>query len=228
MPTMKLTDAFLRKVERPEKGVMRLWDTEIGGFVAHVQKTTTTLYYDRNNQRHLIGRFPTVTMPQAREAARELDYRLRRGFAKHVTRSNPTLCELVDQYVARPKLRSEKWKIFVRHAIENDLRWGKRRVTAGSPQVPASLKAQLKIGGRLVLPVGATPQIQRLLRVTRISETDYRSETLADVCFVPLLGREGWPVKGNGPVAAKGDAGRDPPDGRGTEAPDGAWFTSRC
>ena len=110
MPTMKLTDAFLRKVERPEKGVMRLWDTEIGGFVAHVQKTTTTLYYDRNNQRHLIGRFPTVTMPQAREAARELDYRLRRGFAKHVTRSNPTLCELVDRYVARPKLRSEKWK----------------------------------------------------------------------------------------------------------------------
>jgi hypothetical protein len=101
-------------------------------------------------------------------------------------------------------------------------------LTAGSPQVPASLKAQLKIGGRLVLPVGATPQIQRLLRVTRISETDYRSETLADVCFVPLLGREGWPVKGNGPVAAKGDAGRDPPDGRGTEAPDGAWFTSRC
>jgi integrase len=112
---------------------MRLWDTEIGGFVAHVQKTTTTLYYDRNNQRHLIGRFPTVTMPQAREAARELDYRLRRGFAKHVTRSNPTLCDLVDQYVARPKLRSEKWKKFVRHAIESDLKWGKRRVTDITP-----------------------------------------------------------------------------------------------
>ena len=63
-------------------------------------------------------------MPQAREAARELDYRLRRGFAKHVTRSNPTLSELVDQYIARPTLRSEKWKTFVRHAIEQDLSMG--------------------------------------------------------------------------------------------------------
>jgi integrase len=133
MPTMKLTDAFLRKVERPEGGVVKVWDTEIRGFSAHVQKTTTTLYYERNNQRHLIGRYPTVSMPQAREAARELDYRLRRGFAKHLTRSNPTLGELVDQYVARPSLRSEKWKTFVRHAIESDLKWGKRRATDVTP-----------------------------------------------------------------------------------------------
>jgi hypothetical protein len=52
MPSGKLTDAFLRNIERPERGVLRFWDTEIGGFVAHVQKTATTLYYDRNNQRH--------------------------------------------------------------------------------------------------------------------------------------------------------------------------------
>ncbi len=82
MPTTKLTDNFLRGVERPSSGAIRHWDTDIKGFVAHVQKTTTTLYYDRNNQRHLIGRFPTVTMPQARETARELDYRRRRGYAK--------------------------------------------------------------------------------------------------------------------------------------------------
>ncbi len=87
----------MRKVERPQQGVLRFWDTDVKGFVAHVQRTTTTLYYDRNNQRHLIGRFPTVSMPQAREAARELDYLLRRGFAKHVTRSNPYLSDLADQ-----------------------------------------------------------------------------------------------------------------------------------
>ena len=81
MPSVRLTDAFLRKVERPENGVIRYWDTDLRGFVADVQKNVTTLYYDRNNRRHLIGRFPTVTMPQARETARELDSQLRRGYA---------------------------------------------------------------------------------------------------------------------------------------------------
>ena len=65
-------------------------------------------------------------------------------------------------------------------------------VAAGGRQVPESLKAQLTIGGRLVIPVGADQHSQELLRVTRVSEKEYRSEALADVRFVPLLGEEGW------------------------------------
>ena len=41
-------------------------------------------------------------------------------------------------------------------------------VAAGGPQVPESLKAQLKIGGRLVIPGGADSRNQELVRVTRI------------------------------------------------------------
>ena len=65
-------------------------------------------------------------------------------------------------------------------------------VAAGGPGVPESLKAQLKIGGRLVIPVGADRRLQELLRVTRVSEHEYTTEELADVRFVPLLGAEGW------------------------------------
>jgi protein-L-isoaspartate(D-aspartate) O-methyltransferase len=65
-------------------------------------------------------------------------------------------------------------------------------VAAGGPQVPESLKAQLKIGGRLVIPVGADQRIQELVRVTRVSENECRSEDIADVRFVPLIGEEGW------------------------------------
>ena len=65
-------------------------------------------------------------------------------------------------------------------------------VAAGGPQVPESLKAQLKIGGRLVIPVGADQRAQELVRVTRISKSEYRSEDIADVRFVPLIGEEGW------------------------------------
>ncbi|HLN40594.1 MAG TPA: protein-L-isoaspartate(D-aspartate) O-methyltransferase, partial [Xanthobacteraceae bacterium] len=65
-------------------------------------------------------------------------------------------------------------------------------VAAGGPSIPESLKDQLKIGGRLVIPVGADLHIQELVRVTRIAKDEYRREDLADVRFVPLLGEEGW------------------------------------
>ncbi len=65
-------------------------------------------------------------------------------------------------------------------------------VAAGGPTVPELLKAQLKIGGRLVIPVGADLRGQELVRVTRVSQSEYRREDLADVRFVPLLGEEGW------------------------------------
>jgi protein-L-isoaspartate(D-aspartate) O-methyltransferase len=65
-------------------------------------------------------------------------------------------------------------------------------VAAGGPEVPESLKSQLKIGGRLVIPVGADRGFQKLVRVTRISEREYETADLADVRFVPLVGTEGW------------------------------------
>jgi protein-L-isoaspartate(D-aspartate) O-methyltransferase len=68
-------------------------------------------------------------------------------------------------------------------------------VAAGGPQIPESLKAQLKIGGRLVIPVGTDPRAQELIRVTRIGEYEYKTEDIADVRFVPLVGEQGWAPK---------------------------------
>ena len=73
-------------------------------------------------------------------------------------------------------------------------------VAAGGPQVPESLKAQLKIGGRLVIPVGTNRRIQELLRVTRIGAHEYRTTELADVRFVPLVGEQGWTAEGRSAV----------------------------
>ncbi len=78
-------------------------------------------------------------------------------------------------------------------------------VTAGGPEVPDSLKKQLKIGGRLVIPVGSYRGVQELVRVTRLSQSDYKQEDLADVRFVPLVGAEGWkPKDESASAAAKG------------------------
>jgi protein-L-isoaspartate(D-aspartate) O-methyltransferase len=86
-------------------------------------------------------------------------------------------------------------------------------VAAGGPTVPESLKDQLKVGGRLVIPVGVDQRAQELVRVTRISQNEYSREDLADVRFVPLLGEEGWTpeeaqrprLRRAPPAAARGD-----------------------
>jgi protein-L-isoaspartate(D-aspartate) O-methyltransferase len=65
-------------------------------------------------------------------------------------------------------------------------------VSAGAPAIPKPLLDQLRIGGRLVIPVGKEQRIQRLLRLTRIGTDDYRQEDLGGVCFVPLIGEAGW------------------------------------
>lgn len=65
-------------------------------------------------------------------------------------------------------------------------------VTAGGPQVPKPLLEQLAIGGRLIIPVGDTSRVQRLVRVTRTAKDHFDDEDLGEVQFVPLIGAEGW------------------------------------
>ena len=65
-------------------------------------------------------------------------------------------------------------------------------VSAGGPVVPESLKGQLAVGGRLVIPVGSSERRQHLICVTRTAEDDFQESELGAVAFVPLIGDEGW------------------------------------
>lgn len=64
-------------------------------------------------------------------------------------------------------------------------------VAAGGPTVPDPLLAQLKMGGRLVVPVGESREAQRLIRVIK-TESGYRDEDHGGCAFVPLIGQHGW------------------------------------
>jgi protein-L-isoaspartate(D-aspartate) O-methyltransferase len=68
--------------------------------------------------------------------------------------------------------------------------------SAGGPRVPEALKEQLEIGGRLIMPVGRTPDRQHLVRLTRVDEETFDGEILEQVMFVPLIGAEGWDAEG--------------------------------
>jgi len=65
--------------------------------------------------------------------------------------------------------------------------------TASAPKVPEPLKSQLKIGGRLLAPVGQDSSYQELQCIVRISENEYKSYNLGGVIFVPMIGEHGWP-----------------------------------
>ena len=63
-------------------------------------------------------------------------------------------------------------------------------VTAGAPEVPAVLLAQLADGGCLVIPVGSR-YLQQLCKITRQIEKN-KVEHLGGCHFVSLIGRDAW------------------------------------
>lgn len=58
-------------------------------------------------------------------------------------------------------------------------------ITAGAPIIPKALMGQLKIGGRMVIPLGETSQIMTLL--IRKSEKEFEKHEFGEFKFVPLL-----------------------------------------
>lgn len=67
--------------------------------------------------------------------------------------------------------------------------------TASAPKVPEPLKKQLKVGGRLLTPVGSSNYFQELVCLVRESEEEFKTHNLGGVAFVPMIGEHGWPEK---------------------------------
>ena len=63
--------------------------------------------------------------------------------------------------------------------------------TAGAPTIPTNLLAQLKITGKMVIPVGDEKN-QKMNLVTRISEKEFHTQELETFRFVPLIGEQAW------------------------------------
>jgi protein-L-isoaspartate(D-aspartate) O-methyltransferase len=64
-------------------------------------------------------------------------------------------------------------------------------VAAGSPDLPQPLLKQLKIGGKLVIPIGKDTKTQNLIRITR-TVNGFQTEDFGACSFVPLIGEHGW------------------------------------
>ncbi|GIJ96126.1 protein-L-isoaspartate O-methyltransferase [Capnocytophaga stomatis] len=69
--------------------------------------------------------------------------------------------------------------------LPNEAPFDRILVTAGAPEVPTALLAQLAVGGRLVIPVGNETQVMTLFE--RISPSEFHKTEYGDFQFVPLL-----------------------------------------
>ncbi len=97
---------------------------------------------------------------------------------------------------ARTALDSLGYKNVTVHLAEDGLGWpgdapyDAIMATAGAPQVPPELIAQLIIGGRLVIPVGSL-YTQELYQITR-GKKRHKIEDLGGCRFVALIGKGAW------------------------------------
>jgi protein-L-isoaspartate(D-aspartate) O-methyltransferase len=59
-------------------------------------------------------------------------------------------------------------------------------VTAAAPEIPEKLVQQLKIGGKMVLPLGSG-EVQQMMRLSKLSNGALKEEVFANFSFVPML-----------------------------------------
>src|SRR5262249_50534738 len=106
---------------------------------------------------------------------------------------HPALADL-----ARARLRQLGYRNVEVRTGDGTLGWPEQApfdaviATAGGPRIPDTLREQLAIGGRLVMPVGETRSVQVLIRLTRTSARTFPREEPEEVPLVPLIGERGW------------------------------------
>ena len=64
-------------------------------------------------------------------------------------------------------------------------------ITCGAPKIPEDLIEQLKIGGRMVAPIGSG-DVQVMYLIKKISESEITSTTHGEFSFVPMLNNKNY------------------------------------
>ena len=72
------------------------------------------------------------------------------------------------------------------HGLEQQAPFDRIIVTAASDDPPASLLSQLKIGGIMIIPVGQSDNMQKLIKIAK-TDGGYEYQDLQSVRFVPLV-----------------------------------------
>lgn len=72
-------------------------------------------------------------------------------------------------------------------------------ITAACPKIPNPLVHQLKLGGRLIAPVGSPKFTQDLVLLEKMQDGTLKTSFVEEVLYVPLRGKYGWSEKARAP-----------------------------
>ena len=86
-------------------------------------------------------------------------------------------------YVAKRLIFGDGYK-----GLKADAPFDRILVTAGAPFVPKPLLAQLKVGGRLVIPIGDIEQVMSVF--VRTGQKSFKKQEFGNFKFVPMLGNK--------------------------------------
>jgi len=109
----------------------------------------------------------------------------------HTIEYQPKLYERTKKFLPRLGVKINFYHGDGSKGFPNQAPYDKIIVTAGAPVVPNELLKQLKVNGILVIPVGDR-NTQKMMKLTKVSESRILQEEYDNFAFVPLLGSSGW------------------------------------
>lgn len=121
MPQLNITEESLRRLAPPESGRVVFIDTKLKGFSVVIGKQSRSFYAQRDvrgkTHKVFLGRHSNINVPEARKAAEDVIYGMRRGEARYLERENPTLQNALDGYIEATSA-CEQHKTYVKRACE--------------------------------------------------------------------------------------------------------------
>ena len=122
----KLTETLVSRIPQSKIGTEKYWDNEVKGLVLFVGKRSKSWYYQKDiggqTRRILIGRYPLISAKVARDTALNFALKWGRGAGKSFQIGVPSLKVAMEDYLARPKLRSEAHRSGLRQQFELHLK----------------------------------------------------------------------------------------------------------
>jgi integrase len=120
MPRLRLTDRTIRSLKPAEEGQVDYFDDVTRGFGVRVtrkgEKSFFTMYrFDGRLRRHTVGRYPDLSLAEARSKAKDVFHAVAHGrdpgAEKHAQRRAETFDQLAEVYLERhAKRRKKSWK----------------------------------------------------------------------------------------------------------------------
>ena len=120
MPTTSLTDRTLKTLPRPDSGQVTYWDSGLAGFGVRVSQggaRSFVVVYGPNRTRKTIGRYPVVTLKQARDKAKELKAAFTLGLDR---RRSITWSEARELFLKDCAHRNHVWSYDFAHCRTDD------------------------------------------------------------------------------------------------------------